>query len=84
MKEFWSDNEIYIIYSNATFQPCKADIFRYCIIMKEVVSILILKVVAFPFSKLQPSNGAIISHEASNTIIPPIKNTLKLQIILLI
>ena len=32
MKDFWSDSEIYNIYLRAIFEPCKADIFRYCII----------------------------------------------------
>ena len=78
MKDFWSNNEIYNIYSKAIFEPCKADIFRYCIIYERGGFYFDIKSGCdLPLSKLKPSNGAIISHEASNTIIPPNKNYIK-------
>ena len=73
MKDFWSDNEIYNIYLRAIFEPCKADIFRYCIIYERGVFYFDIKSGCdLPLSQLKPSNGAIISHEASSTIIPPL------------
>ena len=78
MKDFWSDNEIYNIYSKVIFEPCKADIFRYCIIYERGGFYFDIKSGCdLPLSELKPSNGAIISHEASNTIIPPNKNYIK-------
>ena len=75
MKDFWSDNEIYNIYLRAIFEPCKADIFRYCIIYERGGFYFDIKSGCdLPLSQLKPSNGAIISHEASNTIIPPNKD----------
>ena len=78
MSNFWSDSEIYNIYSKAIFEPCKADIFRYCIIYERGGFYFDIKSGCdLPLSKLKHSNGAIISHEASQTIIPPNKNYIK-------
>ena len=74
MKKFWSNNKIYDVYTKVIFEPCKADIFRYCIIFERGGFYFDIKSGCnLPLSKFKPSNGAIISHEASINIIPPNK-----------
>lgn len=73
MKQFWSKSKIYEIYKNAIFEPCKTDIFRYCIIYERGGYYFDIKSGChLPLSQLKSSNGAIISHEASYCICPPI------------
>ena len=72
MTENWSSSPIYKIYLNAVFQPCKSDIFRYCLIYQRGGFYFDIKSgCRKPLSEINNSAGAIISYEASNLNFPP-------------
>ena len=80
MKVNWAHRPIYKIYKNAVFHPCKADIWRYCILYDRGGFYFDIKSACnIPLSDLLISKGATLTYESNISIIQPSLEILNLN-----
>ena len=80
MKNNWGHRKIFDIYQNASFQACKADIWRYCILYDKGGYYFDIKSACLtPLSDLLISEGAVLTYEKNFSPILPSKEILNLN-----
>ena len=79
MESVWKEHDIYNVYLNSLYQASKTDIWRYCIIYEKGGFYFDIKSGCdTPLSKLEISNGSVMSYEPFLTFsIPDINFILK-------